>query len=114
MRKPGRMQRLRFRTLWIVLAAGTSLAQISSPSHSGGPPGRLEAVVLDENGVAVRSALAVLIPPSPGPPLRCETDFAGHCAFSALSPGSYQLRVEKQGFYASVPSGGRSRHCGHC
>jgi hypothetical protein len=37
-------------------------------------------------------------------PLRCETDFAGHCEFDELS-GTYELSVEKRGFYASsLPS----------
>jgi hypothetical protein len=32
--------------------------------------------------------------------LRCVTDFAGHCEFSSISAATYQLRVEKQGFYS--------------
>jgi TonB dependent receptor/Carboxypeptidase regulatory-like domain len=31
---------------------------------------------------------------------RCQTDFDGRCQFSSLPAGSYQLRVEKEGFYA--------------
>lgn len=61
----------------------------------------LEITVTDENGVVVPSALVSLSAP-PQNPLRCETDFAGHCALSNLWAGTYQLRVEKQGFYASV------------
>ena len=40
--------------------------------------------------------------PPPAIPLRCGTDFAGHCEFTNLSSGSYELRVEKTGFYALV------------
>ena len=32
--------------------------------------------------------------------LRCVTDIAGRCEFSSLSAATYQLRVEKQGFYS--------------
>jgi len=36
--------------------------------------------------------------------MRCETDFAGHCEFNS-QPGTYEVRVEKTGFYAAtVPS----------
>ena len=56
----------------------------------------------DENGVAVASARVQLQPPPPALPLRCGTDFAGHCEFTDLSSGTYELRVEKTGFYAAV------------
>jgi hypothetical protein len=46
--------------------------------------------------VFVQSAPAV-------PQLKCETDFAGHCSFQGLGAASYQLRVEKEGFYAVSP-----------
>jgi len=35
-------------------------------------------------------------------PLRCETDFSGYCEFTDLSSGTYELRVEKTGYYALV------------
>jgi len=38
-------------------------------------------------------------------PLRCGTDFAGRCEFTNLSSGSYELRVEKIGYYALIQSG---------
>jgi hypothetical protein len=60
--------------------------------------------VTDENGVAV-SAARVFLQIPPLPVLRCETDFAGRCRFPALAAGTYELRVEKEGFYAAVDSG---------
>ena len=54
----------------------------------------------DENGVAVRSARVLLQTPTPAIGLRCETDFAGHCEFTALPSGTYDLRVQKIGYYA--------------
>jgi hypothetical protein len=56
-------------------------------------------VVTDENGVGVSSARIVLQSPSQ-PAVRCVTDFAGRCPFPSLPFGTYQLRVEKEGFYA--------------
>jgi hypothetical protein len=62
----------------------------------------LAVTVTDENGVAVRSARVLLQGPPLAMPLRCETDFAGHCEFTNLSSGTYELRVEKTGYYALV------------
>jgi hypothetical protein len=63
---------------------------------------KLEITVIDENGTAVRSAIVLLSNASQTNPLRCETDFAGHCTFTGLPTTTFQLRVEKQGFYTSV------------
>jgi len=57
--------------------------------------------VTDENGVAVREARVSLDSP-PQAPARCHTDFSGRCQFPSLAAGTYQLRVEKEGFYALV------------
>ena len=62
----------------------------------------LAVTVTDENGVAITSARIQLQSPPPGLPLRCETDFAGHCEFANLPSGTYELRVEKTGYYALV------------
>ncbi|MGP0019418.1 MAG: TonB-dependent receptor domain-containing protein [Candidatus Sulfotelmatobacter sp.] len=59
--------------------------------------------VVDENGVAVPAARVFLQSP-PQPALRCQTDFTGRCQFPALPAGQYQLRVEREGFYAVVES----------
>jgi hypothetical protein len=82
-----------------------SAAQISSSPPSSGHPAevqKLTVTVSDENGVAVSSARVQLQALPPALALRCGTDFAGHCEFRGLSSGSYELRVEKTGFYASV------------
>ena len=59
--------------------------------------------VTDENGVAVTEARVFLESP-PLPEVRCQTDFTGRCQFPSLAPGQYQLRVEKEGFYAAAQS----------
>ena len=63
---------------------------------------KLEIIVTDENGVAVRSALVLLNTAPQASPLHCETDFAGRCTFTGIPAATFQLRVEKQGFYAAV------------
>jgi hypothetical protein len=55
--------------------------------------------VLDENGVAVPSARITLQAP-PQAVWHCQTDYAGRCHFPGLAAGQYELRVEKEGFYA--------------
>jgi len=76
--------------LLIVALVGTAAAQISSAPT---------ILVVDENGVAVPSARVSLENP-PQPPARCQTDHSGLCHFPNLAPGTYHLRVEKEGFYA--------------
>jgi len=56
-------------------------------------------VVSDENGVAVQSA-RVFLQSQTQPAVLCQTDFSGRCRFPLLPAGKYQLRVEKQGYYA--------------
>jgi len=60
--------------------------------------------VSDENGVAVASARVFLESPAV-PGVHCQTDFIGRCQFPSLPAGTYQIRVEKEGFYALVQSG---------
>jgi hypothetical protein len=55
--------------------------------------------VVDENGVAVPSA-RVTVQGESTPPFRCATDQIGRCQFPNLAAGQYQVRVEKEGFYA--------------
>ncbi|HEX3822243.1 MAG TPA: carboxypeptidase regulatory-like domain-containing protein [Candidatus Sulfotelmatobacter sp.] len=55
--------------------------------------------VIDENGVAVPSA-RVSLRPSSGPAIRSETDFHGRFQLPTLQAGSYQLHIEKTGFYS--------------
>jgi len=90
---------------WVTPAPGqtpsSSSSQRVSPER---PPAaqKLTVIVTDENGLAVGSARVQLQAPPPAIPLRCGTDFAGHCEFTNLSSGTYELRVEKTGFYALV------------
>jgi hypothetical protein len=80
------------RGLLLTLALAVGAAAQSAPAPS--------FVVTDENGVAVAAARVSLESP-PLPAARCQTDFAGRCQFPSLPAGSYRLRVEKEGFYAT-------------
>jgi Carboxypeptidase regulatory-like domain len=85
------------------LFACLSLAQTPPPQASvPNPSPRLEVTVSDENGVAVPSALVLLIHSQQPNPQQSETDFAGHCSFTRLLPEKYELRVEKPGFYRAI------------
>lgn len=110
-------------------SAPSSLSSTSSPSHSpasspaasspasasaqrtvserasvepGAAGAKLAVTVTDENGVAIGSARVQLQSPPPAVPLRCGTDFAGRCEFTNLASGTYELRVEKNGYYVLV------------
>ncbi len=93
------IEKLVFRFGTLMLLAGPCLAQLQPPSGSY----KLEITVTDETGVAVSSARVLLSTASQTNPMHCETDFAGHCTFIGLAEGTFQLRVEKQGFYKAVP-----------
>jgi Carboxypeptidase regulatory-like domain len=93
------IEKLVFRFGMLMLLAGPCLAQTQPLSASY----KLEITVTDETGVAVSSARVLLSTASQTNPMHCETDFAGHCTFIGLAKGTFQLRVEKQGFYRAVP-----------
>ena len=83
------------RALLLTLALVCTASAQSTPAPT--------IAVTDENGVAVSSARILLQSP-PQPASRCLTDFAGRCSFPALAAGQYQIRIEKEGFYALVES----------
>ncbi|HYL15633.1 MAG TPA: TonB-dependent receptor [Terriglobales bacterium] len=88
--------------LFLCVIGGLGFAQTVTPAPHPGPVVQqvLSITVTDENGVAVPSARVFLQPSPAGALVWCVTDFAGHCYFRGLTLGNYQMRVEKQGFYA--------------
>jgi hypothetical protein len=99
--------------LWVMRSPAQTPSSPSSPSSQrttserispdeSVAPRKLTVTVTDENGLGVGSARVQLQAPPPALPLRCGTDFAGHCEFANLSSGTYELRVEKTGFYLVV------------
>jgi Carboxypeptidase regulatory-like domain len=96
---------LNFTCCWAILCLAVTVgeAQTRSPETAAKAAlYRLEIVVTDENGVAVPAAIVQLNSTQQLTGLRCETDFAGRCAFTNLVAEKYQLRIQKQGFYATL------------
>jgi hypothetical protein len=77
----------------------TLALSLTAAAQAPSPPTTI--IITDENGIAVASARVTVQSP-PQPPAHCLTDLTGRCPFPALPPGQYQLRVEKEGFYALV------------
>jgi hypothetical protein len=59
--------------------------------------------VADENGLAVPGAQVIVSEPGRRD-LELQTDYAGRCTYSLHQNASYQLRVEKPGFYQVLKS----------
>ncbi|PYV13822.1 MAG: hypothetical protein DMG21_20090, partial [Acidobacteria bacterium] len=82
-------------------------APILAQARSGGPAApqaaatrsALEVTVLDENGKAVADASVKLLESVSQREFSTRTDYAGRSQFRNLAPGSYRLRVEREGFY---------------
>ena len=62
---------------------------------------RVAVTVLDENSLPIPDA-NVAVSSTGRPTLRIQTDYAGRCAFTLPGGTSYQLRVDKAGFYQTV------------
>jgi hypothetical protein len=75
-------------------------AQPAAAPESSLTPGTLAVTVLDETKVAVQSA-HVAVSGSAGTG-SCETDYAGRCQIVGLAPGVYELRVEKENYFAAL------------
>jgi Carboxypeptidase regulatory-like domain len=61
----------------------------------------LSVTVFSEDGTPVESAQIILTSTKGRRTFRRETDYSGKFKFTALSPGTYQLRVQKEGFYVA-------------
>jgi hypothetical protein len=85
-----------------ILLIHLSLGQTSTEPPRSTPSQNVLVTVTDENEVAVPFALVFLQVSPQAVALRCVTDFAGHCGFSSLFAATYQLRIEKQGFYSVI------------
>jgi hypothetical protein len=111
----GRSARVKYALSLALAAVWAMPSHAQTPTSTSSPHGispdhpaavqKLTITVADENGVAVASARVQLQAPAPALPLRCGTDFAGRCEFTDLSSETYELRVEKAGFYAVVQPG---------
>src|SRR5437867_4457793 len=91
---------LSFRRSGAILIATAAAALIAV--HSWAASAQLTGRVVDENGIAVAGAQATLSAQGLPAPFHAVTDEAGRFSFPALSDGSYDLKVEKRGYYAFV------------
>lgn len=98
----------------IALPPAVVAQQVPSRSETAAPAGQshetaasssqaLAITVLDENGVAVQFAQASIT--GAGGLYRCETDYGGRCEIGEFPPGIYELRLEKEGFFATIERG---------
>jgi hypothetical protein len=74
--------------------------QQEGTTPSGPAAGTLAVTALDETKVAVQSARVTVT--GSGRIAVCETDYAGHCQVAGLTPGGYEIRVEKEGYFAAL------------
>jgi Carboxypeptidase regulatory-like domain len=94
-----------------LIGAALAVAAVQNRISSGRNPAQgrasyqLSVTVQDENSVPVPSARVVLESAGGGESRKCETDFAGRCEFSSLASGLYELRVEKEGYFAVLEKG---------
>jgi len=65
---------------------------------------RVVLTVTDENGLAVSSAQVMVSEPG-FRDQEMQTDYAGRCTYSLEQNASYQLRIDKPGFYQVLKSG---------
>lgn len=97
-------QRLRHYALSLFLSTAliwcAPFASLADQPRPG--PHQLLVSVMDETSLAVASARVTLTHLETHTVIRGESDYAGRCAFAQLAAGMYQLRVEKEGFYAVV------------
>ncbi len=79
--------------LFVALALALSSRAVAQTAQMGGK-------VVDENGVIVTGAKVTLSGPEFSLPAVAITDEAGRFLLTPVPPGTYELRVEKPGFYA--------------
>ncbi|MDA2924852.1 TonB-dependent receptor [Acidobacteria bacterium AH-259-L09] len=63
---------------------------------------KLLVKVVDENQIAIKGARVRLVQGGTLSVLKGETDFTGQYEFVGLTPGHYQVQVEKKGFYTLI------------
>jgi hypothetical protein len=81
----------------VFLCAGLVLGQATSASVSG--------TVSDQNAAVIPGAVVVVKNTETGQERKVQTDSSGNYIVVGLSPGNYELRVERQGFNSEVRNG---------
>ena len=81
----------------ILLCAACVLGQATSASVSG--------TVTDQNAAVIPGAMLIVKNTETGQERKVQTDGAGNYSIVGLSPGNYEVRVERQGFNSETRSG---------
>ena len=86
--------------VWVSLFCPTRASGQAASAY-----GRLEGVVLDTSGAAVPGATVVITNESTTIETKLETDEGGHFVALYLSPGTYDVSIEKAGFQKFLVKG---------
>src|SRR5713226_5187345 len=81
----------------ILLCAACVLGQATSASVSG--------TVTDQNAAVIPGAVLIIKNTETGQERKVQTDGSGNYSVVGLSPGKYDLRVERQGFNSETRTG---------
>ena len=88
-------------TLWLSFLLLISSALLLAQSERG----TIQGSVRDSSGAVVVDAKIALTNPSTNSTVNTKSNEAGDYAVPSLAPGTYSLRVEKEGFRAAVVAG---------
>ena len=88
---------LRLRSI-VLVAIAVSLLAFVLPANAQTITGSISGAVTDANGGVIPSANVTLVSEKTGQSRTAATNSEGRFNFAALQPGSYSLRIERQGF----------------
>src|ERR1700731_127823 len=73
--------------------------------HAQGPTGEIDGIVTDPSGSAVQGAAISVSDPATGSTRTTRSNDSGFYSFPALSPATYRVSVEANGFQKEIRSG---------
>jgi hypothetical protein len=91
------LHKLVLAVLFTFLCTSLALGQATSASVSG--------TVTDQNSAVIPGAMLIIRNTETGQERKVQTDSSGNYSVIGLSPGSYELRIERQGFNSETRNG---------
>ncbi len=91
-------------TIFLLFFAVFVLTTLASGQASLGT-GRLDGTLVDSSGAAIQDGTIIITNQDTGIALSQKSDGNGHFLFLTLSPGTYQVTVQKSGFNTDVSNG---------
>jgi hypothetical protein len=73
--------------------------------NAQGPTGEINGIVTDPSGSAIQGALVSVSDPATGSTRTTRSNDSGFYSFPALSPATYRVSVEANGFQKEIRSG---------